>query len=200
MTTEIQTDRYSQIIRRVAAQIGPGGRVVESLTDLFPVIDVERAPPEILALGGWRTAWNTSERPGNVATSNRQQLFNLADSGIVASVTRVDLFADTATAIQGAVELDPIGGTPVRGVFRDSRFGGDRETSLTTTHVDAGIVGAGLRYHLSANLLLSIRDDNGLCVLLPGSGLSFATGGVDIRLTVVWWWRERSAEQSELNF
>ncbi len=200
MTTEIQTDRYSQIIRRAGAQIGPGGRVVESLTDLFPVMDVERVPPEILALGGWRTAWQSTERPGVVGQTSASQLFNPAESGIIAAVTRVDISTDANTAIQAQIELAQIGGTPVRGLFRDSRFGGNRETTLTTEHVDNVAVGGGLHYHLVALVQLRLEDDNGVVVLLPGSGLSIGTINNDIQLTCNYWWRERSAEQSELNF
>ena len=200
MSNELQTDRYSQMIRRAGAMIGPGGRVVEALTELFPVIEMESAPPEILALGGWRVAWGASERPPNVATTTRHQLFNPAGSGVIASVTQVVLRVTASGFIAGGVEDTQIGGTPVRGLFRDGRFGGARETTLTTEHVDAGSAASGFRVRLDANEHEAFRDDNGLVVLPPGFGFTLASDVVNQRLSVCWFWRERSAERSELNF
>lgn len=200
MTSELQTDRYSQIVRRAGAMIGPGGKVIEVLTELFPVIDLERCPPELLALGGWRTAWGATERPTNVAQPSVSQIFNPEGSNVVAAVTQVQLQSAPGTGVQAGVQLAQIGGTPVRGVFRDARFGGNRETTLTTTHVDGGLVSAGWRMRLVSGEVLTLRDDNGIAVLTPGSGLSFITNNNNILLTMSYWWRERSAEQSELNF
>jgi len=200
MTSELQTDRYSQMVRRVGAMIGPGGRVVEVLTELFPVIELEGTTPEILALGGWRTAWQSTERPAAPGMVSRSQLFNPADSGIIAAVTQVWWRSAIAGAIQMAIENAQIGGTPVRGLFRDARFGGNRETSLTVEAVDAGAVGGGFFFRDPGAVNTQMRDDNGIVVLLPGSGLSVGAGAQNSQLTVNYFWRERSAEQSEINF
>ncbi len=48
MGQELQQNRYDQLIRRVGGIIGPGSKVVEALGELFPVIDVENVPGELL--------------------------------------------------------------------------------------------------------------------------------------------------------
>jgi len=200
VTSELQTDRYSQMIRRVGAMIGPGGRVVEVLTELFPVIELEDAPPEILALGGWRIAWMSTERPADPVQVSTSQLFNPAGSGTIMAVTQVGLRANTATTLNAEIQDAQIGGTPVRGLFRDGRFGGARETTATVASADGVAVGGGLRWRLDTTEQHVIRDDNGIVVLTPGTGLSINTVSTNVVFTVNYFWRERAAEQSELNF
>ena len=49
---EVQQNRWDQLIRRVSGSIGPGSRVSETLSELLPVMDVERVPGELLRLMG----------------------------------------------------------------------------------------------------------------------------------------------------
>ena len=197
---ELQQNRYDQLIRRVGGIIGVGSMVSEAIGELFPMLEVENTTPELLALSGWRTAWQSTERPALAANTSASQLFNPAGSGTIAAVTRLLIAVSPAAALQMEIEDAQIGGTPVRGLFRDSRFGGARETTLTTEHADGIAVGGGLFLRLPNITIQDIRDDNGIVVLAPGSGLSIGTIDVNIRMTINYFWRERPAEPSELSF
>jgi len=199
--TELQQNRYDQLLRRVGDLKGPGSKVNDALSELFPMIEVEDTVPELLALGGWRLAWQSTERPAAVAAVTAHQLFNPVDSGVIAAVTGISLQSDVNTRVQGGINQTPLGGTPIRGAFRDSRFGGDRLTTLTTEHIDNLAVGVAVGWHIHAQALETylLRDDNGLVVLAPGSGLVFQSTSINVRLTLSWYWRERVAEASELD-
>lgn len=202
MTTEIQQNRYDQLLRRVGGLIGPGAKVNEVLAELFPVLEVENTTPELLALSGWRLAWSGRETLPDVGNPSSTQLFNPVDSGVIAAVTQVMVEVDGNLLLTGGINTTPLGGTPVRGVFRDSRYGGDRETTLFTDSINGLAVGiaGGWNQRVLNEILVTIRDDNGLVVLAPGSGLVFQPSGNNRRLTIAWFWRERPAEPSELNF
>ena len=197
---ELQQNRYDQLIRRVGGIIGVGSMVSEAIGELFPMLEVENTTPELLALSGWRTAWQSTERPASVGDSSASQLFNPVGSGVIAAVTQIGVRLSAATAINVEIDNTQIGGAPVRGLFRDSRFGVPRETTLTVESADAVAVGGGLFLRLSAAINEFIRDDNGIVVLAPGTGVSVGTAGTNLQMTVNYFWRERAAEPSELNF
>lgn len=196
---DLQTGRYDQLIRRVGGLYGPGSKVIETLPEVFPVIELENTTPELLGLMGWRLAWQSAERPANVGSNPATQLFNPAGSGVIAAVTRLDVRVQAiAPAVQAEIQTTQFG-TPVSGLFRDARFGTPRRTALQTSHDDGVAVGGGLRVFPTLETL-SIRDDNGIAVLTPGSGLSVGSPNNNIQLTVTYWWRERIALDSELLF
>ena len=199
---ELQQNRYDQLIRRVGGIIGVGSMVSEAIGELFPMLELENTTPELLALSGWRTAWQSTERPAVGGQVSASQLFNPAGSGVLVSVTQV---VASATNVSGFLNMEvtdtQLGGTPVRGLFRDGRFGGLRETTATTEHIDNVSVGGGPRIRFeAANIPFFLRDDNGIAVLPPGFGLSVGSSFVNTILTITYFWRERAAEPSELNF
>jgi len=200
VSSELNQNRYDQLLRRVGAMIGPGSRVVEALTELFPVIEVENLQPELFALVGTRLCWQSTERPPAAGQNAGSQLFNPVDSNVIGTVTRVRIRCAAASAINVELQDTEFGASPVSGLFRDSRLGFDRETTLRAGAQDPVTVGGGLRLQIAAGDTIFIEDINGVAVLAPGSGLSIGTTAQNTTLTVNYWWRERSAEQSELNF
>ena len=197
---ELQQNRYDQLIRRVGGIIGAGSMVSEAIGELFPMLEVENTTPEILALSGWRTAWQSTERPAAAGANAASMLFNPGGSGVLVAVTQVRLRVNIGTAINVELQDVQFGAAPVRGLFRDSRFGGERETTAVVGAADGVVVGGGLFLRTNANLNLAIEDDNGVAVLAPGTGLAISTIDVNARLTVNYFWRERPAEPSELSF
>lgn len=200
MTYEVQQTRWDALIRRVSGSIGPGSRVSETISELFPVLEVEDTTPELLALSGWRTAWQSTERPASPGNPSASALHNPPNSGVIAAITQVILRASLAnTIVQMENQPSTIGGTQVPGLFRDTRFGTPRETTLTVTSNDASLVGGGLRIFVGTDIV-SIRDDNGIAVLTPNTSLRIGTTTNNVSLTVNYFWRERPAEVSELSF
>ena len=199
MSQDLQTARYDQLVRRVGALYGGGSKVTEVLAELFPVLEVEDTTPELLALTGWRTAWQSTSRPPNVATASTSQLRNPVGSGIIAAVTLLGIQTVTAIAVQAQITTALIG-TPVSGLFRDSRFGVPRSTVCQVSSADGPIIGGGMRFITEANVNIFLRDDNGIVILTPGTELSVSSTGFNIDMTLNYFWRERAAAPSELLF
>ena len=199
--TELQQNRNDQLLRRVGDLKGGGSKVSEVLSEVFPVFDIENMPAELLALAGWRTAWQSTERPVQATQNSASQLRNPAGSGLLVVVTQVAIRVDSATFIQMEVS-DVLFGTPVAGLFRDARFGVPRNTAALVSSADNIPVGGGLRYRFEpdAPSTRSITDENGLCVLTPGTAFNIGTITINRQMTVNYFWRERVAEPSEVNF
>ena len=201
MTSFLQQTRYDQLIRRVGAIVGPGSKVSEALSELFPVIDVERVPGELLILGQTNLCLGSSTVLGAAGETPRIQLFNPAASGklisistcIISSLQSQEIrFATTTTALTTGVGTE---------VFRDRRLSatgrpsGQIRTDSTVARTDAN--GA---FRTLANSPRFLEDLNTVAVLPPDTG--FEVGAVDFatQIWVTFFWRERVAEQSELLF
>ena len=199
MSQDLQTARYDQLVRRVGGLLGGGSKVTETLAEVFPVLELEDTTPELIALSGWRTAWQSTERSPNVALVSTSQLRNPAGSGVIAVVTQVGLHVTVPAPVQMQIST-PLIGTPVPGLFRDSRFGVPRNTVCQVSSADGPVIGGGLRIRVPAAENIFLRDDNGIVVLTPGTTLSISTVIVNILMTVNYVWRERIALDSEINF
>lgn len=200
MSQDLQQARYDQLIRRVGALYGGGSKVTEVLSELFPVIEVEDTTPELIALSGWRTAWQSIERSGVALQTTACQLFNPPGSNIIASVTRLDIATFMASTVQIETQDTVFAAAGVSGLYRDTRFGVPRSTALQVRSLNNVAVGGGLRFRLLSQENFVVQDDNGIAVLTPGFGLAIGTATDDIRLNVNFYWRERLAQTSELLF
>lgn len=197
--TELQQNRYDQLLRRIGDLKGPGSKVNDVLQELFPVLEVENTTPELLALGGWRTAWQSTERPADVAAVSTSQIRNPVGSGVIAAITSLWVSMNAAGPVQAQITTALIG-TPVSGLYRDSRFGVPRSTVLQVSSADGPTIGGGLRMDLETDVQLKVSDDNGVVILTPGTELSISSVNFNRQMTVNYFWRERVAETSELSF
>lgn len=198
MTYEVQQTRWDRLIRRVSGSIGPGSRVSETISELFPMVDVERVPGELLILGGTRLCWQSTERPASVGETSASQLINPVDSGTIVTVSRFDVHVTPNSNWQALITETLFTVGLVSGLFRDGRLGTARETTAKVASVDNVATGGGLRYNPTADPQL-IVDENSVCTLGPGQALQVGTVGNNILVTINYYWRERAAEASELN-
>ena len=199
MTYEVQQTRWDRLIRRVSGSIGPGSRVSETISELFPVVDVERVPGELLVLGGTRLVWQSTERPASVGEVSASQLQNPVDSGTLITVSQFNFFTNVFGTVQASITETFIG-TPVSGLFRDGRLGITRESTGKVSSADNVATAGGLRIRLLADELKTFEDENSLIMLAPGQALQVGTATDNVRMTVNYFWRERAAEPSELQF
>ena len=201
MTTEIQQNRYDQLLRRVGGLIGPGSKVSEVLSELFPVLDVENIPGELLRLGGIRLGMGAQVMPAVSAEIGKIQLFNPADSGLLVTLTTIICTVSTADqeirfAVVNSALTTNVGNTP----FRDTRDGVALSTVAQVRSLSSAAgIGRHFAFFALKNVPQQFNDSNGIVVLAPGTGLTIATGATDRQLTVGFMWRERVAERSELN-
>jgi len=202
MTSDLQQTRYDQLIRRVGGIIGPGSKVAEALSELFPVIDVERVPGELLLLGGTRVCMGAFALTPAVGEFTHLQLFNPADSGKIATVTGV--YVHTPTGIldvnfaRSNIALADGQGTEV---FRDTRLDpGSRPSCQIRSESQVAIVDANFVIRILLNSTFTLKDENDVMILLPGNGLSCGPTTADARFHFSVFWRERTAEESEVFF
>ena len=197
----IQQNRWDQLVRRVAGLIGPGSKVNNTIGDLFPMLDVENLPAELYLLSGTRISYGGVSITGAAGEFSRAQLFNPADSGVIATITSITL-ASAATQILRFSQVD-VAETlnTLRQRSRDLRLTLATEPTCNIRSAsEAAVLGDVLLFRLLANTPFTLTDPNGIVVLAPGLGLTVSAGTVATNITVNFFWRERAAEQSELNF
>jgi len=196
--TELQTNRYDQLLRRVGDLKGPGSKVNDVLQELFPTIDVENVPGELLLLMGTRIGWAATSKSPTAGKKAGIQLFNPAGSGHLITIsTSIISQNQNANVTWGLVIVALATNTGIPRL-RDTRPGTNaRGVSQLRTSADAVSLSAGVM-RLGSNQPIRIEDVNSVTVLAPGSGLS-VIGETDVVLTVTFFYRERIAEPSELN-
>jgi len=199
--TEIQQNRWDQLIRRAANVVGGASQVNDTLNELFPVIDVERVPGELLALSGMRLCWAGTQLVASPAEFNHHQIFNPVDSGALIVITQVDMFALTTTSFRftnGIAVLATLAGNERR---RDTRQGIDADV-LGQNRTDQSAVSGGLDFRIRAvaSGSVNVKDDNGIAILFPGTGLTITADTTNIISAVHFMWRERTFEPAEVNF
>ena len=198
--TELQQNRYDRLLRRVGGLIGAKSMVNDALGELFPVIEVENVPGELLALMATQLGWCSSTLAAVAAVRNHHQLFNPADSNVLIVVTTVT-FSSTGnntfdfrfSNFIGA--LATLAGNERR---RDTRFG-TLASMVAQQRTAQDTVSGGLDQTFESLGIGStiITDANGLAVLFPGTGLTVTCQALNAGSTVGFMWRERVFEPSE---
>jgi len=175
--------------------------VTETLSELFPVIETENLPAELLFLGGWLTGMGTAIQTETVGQTSRVQVFNPAGSGKIAVLTDVHILSVEAAAIR----IDwQVNSTPFPAIFtgtvRDAHAGVPQGTALATGTLATGNTVAAGTFTIADSTTFHFHVDNGIAVLAPGSGVEFGTNLDNRELHATFFWRERVALPSELSF
>lgn len=201
MTSELQQNRYDRLIRRVGGIIGVGSKVSEVLTELFPMIDVEGDRGELQLLSGVVLGMGTGSRTADAGQRPRVQLFNPQNSGKLVTVTDV-LMSTTVTQTMRVARTtiaEPNGITTqlardLRQVITE-RPVGQMFTGSAVAQVDANI-----KIRVLSGVTFDLSPKNDLMILAPGTGINVGGEVIDSSITATFFWRERVAETSELNF
>ncbi len=201
MSQELQQNRYDRLIRRVGGLIGVGSKVSEVIGELFPMIDVENLPGELFLLAETRLGMGATNNAAFAGLNNQSQIFNPVDSGSLITVSRVDIASASNQQIVFGLVTALLSGTNMTRNFRDGRLpiGPDTVAEIRSDQL-AGANPNICRVRLQVNDNLTITDRNDIAVLAPGTGLQFSTTTVNTTLSVNYFWRERAAESSELQF
>jgi len=201
VTSELQQTRYDKILRRVGDLKGPGSKVAEVISELWPVLDVERVPGELLALGGTFLCIGAARVLATAAVVGHVQLFNPVGSGKIITVTQMMMSARNQTGLVWGLVNVALPTDENNSIFRDPRLGlFSRATGqVRTSNVLAGQAPNVGRAEVLASEPLTIKDENGVMVLPEGTGLEASTTGTNQSIAVSYEWRERIAEPSELN-
>jgi len=197
--TALNQNRYDQLLRRVGDLKGPGSKVNDALTELFPMIDVENVPAELLALSGARLCMGATKLGAGGATMFGVHLLrNNAGSGVIARLMMVVVQAAQQTINMGPTQNSgTLGGVRA---FADTRLFGEG-TALKTMQDNNGLVTGSLffRYNTDSDAQMVWKPPAAISVITPGNSFSVANGIVNSSLAVSWLWIERQAQPSELN-
>jgi len=201
MTYEVQQTRWDQLIRRTSGSIGPGSRVSETLSELFPVMEVETNKGELQLLQGTRLAMSGGDLAAVAGQVQLTSLFNPVNSGTIITVTQVIVATSGASGIGWGLATTRVPGPLGTETFRDTR--------LSLGAVPVGQVGevtqvaAGISQAFTVlpnNTPFQLIDENDVAVLAPGTALHVNTTTVATQLIYTYLWRERAALPSELQF
>lgn len=202
MTSDVQQGRWSKLIRRSGAIIGPGSKLTEVLPELFPVMDLENVPGELLILGGTFTCFGGGNIVGAVAQSPKCQLFNPVGSGKLMTITRATCGAVVDAVVRFGYSTVALTGGIGTQQFTDKRFllGQLPVGEIRTESAVALAAGTGQIRVLADTSIEISNDKDTLGTLLPGFG--FEMGITDTNTTIFfnYFWRERNFEESEVNF
>ena len=197
---DINQGRYDRLLRRTTAQVGPGSKVGNALEDLFPVLDVERAPIELLRASGWFFASRTLSVTPAAGTIASIQLFNPAGSSRLMVIEYLGVRLTNAGAMVEGPSFVALTSVVAVGLQRDLR-----EDVLTQTvgelqeEDDATLVTSG-QIFLPAATTVDISSGRDYVVLGPGTGWLVKPAVVTVSLAAHFRWRERVAEPEELDF
>ena len=198
--TQLQQNRYDQLLRRVGDLKGPGSKVNDVLTELFPMIDVENVPAELLLLSGARLCMGTiSETAGGALNFVHTFLRNPADSGVIIRLISVSIFSADAHAVNFGPSLNSATAGGAR-AFTDTRVFGEGTVGITQS--DNNLLAAAVRFfqiQLQANVNQIFEPPAAIGVIAPGSSFGVGSDFANSALNVSYLWLERVAEPSELD-
>ena len=170
MTSEIQQTRYDHLLRRVAGIIGPGSKVSEVLTELFPTLDVENVPGELLFLSGWQLGFGGGSITPGGGFFQRFQVVNPVGSGKLVVVTNATLTCTANTAFRMNLTNTLFASSPGTETKRDTREGVGQTTTQVREQGDATLTSPNFVIQVLARRPYEFKDPNGVAVLSPGFG------------------------------
>jgi len=197
--TELQQNRYDQLLRRVGDLKGPGSKVNDVLQELFPTLDVENVPGELLLLMGTRIGWASTTKSPTAGKRAGIQLFNPAASGQLITVSSFVIAPNSSTTFSWGLTESTLATNTGIPRLRDGRIGDGAEgvAELRTSPDEVALSSGAAK--VSGSQSFTITDGNSVCVLSPGTGIKII-GAIDIGFSASFFYRERIAEPSELTF
>lgn len=169
------------------------------IPELFPMIDVEDPPAELQILGGTRLAFGGSNLGSDVTFAGRFQIFNPAGSGAIITVTKFVYAHGLTSGIRWGVVNQAIA-TVGTERFADTR---GNFTALPVGQINqllsVALAPATGQTLSIGNTPFTLEDRKGLFVLAPGTGLEVGCAIINNVVRCTFFWRERTALESELN-
>lgn len=197
----IQQNRWDKLVRRLGGIVSPGSMVADSISELFPMLDVESVKSELQILSGTYLGWGGTARLAAAGEQLVIQLVNPVGSNMIIVPTKVTVGATagdtTLMSNVGGINAQDLS---VTGRRLDNRDGGDNFTVGTIgSFSQVGALGGVGFFRTNTNSEWFLEDPNGLGVLGPGTAWKVGTSNPALFLSVSFFWRERTLQKSEQN-
>jgi len=197
--TQLQQNRYDQLLRRVGDLKGPGSKVNDSLSELFPMFDVENVPAELLVLSGSRLCMGSRVEAAGGATFHASvMLRNPGGSGAIVRVAFIEFITTGGTIVNIGPTQNTFGSSGVE-AFADGRIFGQGTVAKVLGENNNLVTGSTFFRSRDAGTGKQMEPPLGLAVLSPGNALSVSCDTDNLGITVSFIWVERLAQPSELN-
>ena len=166
------------------------------------MIDVENQPGENLFLMRTTLATASILMLSSAGDINKAQLFNPAGSQTLLTLTSAIFGIESQGGIvEWAFTAAGLLDTNGTALLRDTRTG-VAEVPVGQIRDDQSV--AGIAQHGAVRVLAddpyTLTDENGVCVLFPGTGITFAPRDAARQFLINFMWRERVFEPAEVNF
>jgi len=196
----IQTGSFDNLIRRLYSIKGGGSELSESLGDVFPILDLENLPAELLLLRGWRKFSAFATQVAVAAQTTALQLVVPDANTNLVVVEKLIIKVQTAsnvtigTNVAAFTELANVNNQDTR-----SPEASNAHVRLAGTN-NAATTANGAILRLTTGVDREFEVPGGIAVLGPGGVFSVIVSTGDLDLTVSFFGRERIAEPSEVSF
>jgi len=195
----IQTGRLENLIRRWASIKGPGSVLSETLGDVFPILDLENLPPELLLPAGISMVAGSVSATGDVGALAGVGIMNPANSGTILTVTKFHVKTAVVQAISCGLRVGTTAVLNTRNL--DSRAGQNfngaaRFFAFVST---AGVLGNFI-VDTQATIDREVTVPHGIVVLSPGNAFQLTASVTNTLLRATFFAYTRQAEPSELSF
>ena len=196
----VQTGQFDNLIRRLYSIKGGGSELSETLGDLFPTLDLENLPIELLLLRGWHTFARHATQIAVAAQATALQLLQPDGRTSIVVVDKIVINSELGGDISIGTNLGlfPVTISTRRTDTRNPVL--DMSNAQIGGTNNAGFGATGGLLNLAAGVDREFEVPHGLAVLGPGGAFSVVSSTVDSDLSVSFFGRERDAEPSELNF
>ena len=202
--SEIQIGRYDALLRRVADLKGPGSKVNDVLEELFPCFNVEELPAELYILAQTDLCFGGGRTDGIVAQAGRAQLFNPEGSGKILTITQVGFAVGSLGTTRWGRRDTPLTTELQTQLFRDTRKAPGPALTLPVGQIriqtSVALANATGQTFVPSVTPFTLEDENGVMVLGPNTGFEIGTDATNQQANFYFYWRERVAEPSEINF
>lgn len=192
MTSDVQTGRWDNLLRRVAGMQGPGSKMREIVPSAVPVFPLEGGPHDLQLIGGKFSFISTLRFTPAVGFAASILLINPSASGKLIVVDQVLLTSSLAG--MGNLSIGVIAGV-VNTVIPTQRDGRIVSPHPVARLHELSLVATNLR-QFTVGPTTVVRDMG--WTISPNRALSFRSDIIDAVTDVAFVFSERVAEPSEL--
>jgi len=195
----LQTGRLENLIRRWGSIKGGGSVLSETLGDVFPILDLENLPPELLLPAGISMFAGSVSATGSAGNLAGIGIVNSVDSGMILTITKFHVKTVAVQAISCGIQTPIATAINTRNLDTRSAQNFQGSARLFGSSNTAGVLGNFI-IDTQATIDREVTVPHGIVVLTPGTSFQCTASVVATLLRGTFFGYLRLAEPSELSF